>query len=384
MNRGAGLLAVGITAALGVVWTVSCASTPARPSTNTSTRNGQTSPTTGSLDDVLRAREANRSASGDSASARRSPRDVIIDEEPWTSAGRTGRVVTTPHFRLHTTVTRRLLLERAPNFVEMALASYRTALGDLPEPGARLDTFLMNSRPQWESMTRAVAGDQAETYLRIPRGGFALGSKGVYYDIGPRDTLSIAAHEGWHQYTQSTFKQPLPLWLEEGIAAYFEGFRWDRTDNTLPIFLPWSNPQRFDVLRKAHAEDRLIPLSRLLVSRPQDLIEYTDGRALTYYAQVWALAHFLREGEGSKYRADLERLLQDAASGVMARVVSERVGPRAARRSIYRRIGDAVFRAYFTEDLDAAQAEYDRFVRTVTLPGTRGAMTAGESPLADD
>jgi hypothetical protein len=266
-------------------------------------------------------------------------------------------VITTPHFRLHTTVTRSLLLERAPNFIEIALASYRTALGDLPEPGARLDTFLMNSRPQWESITRTVAGEQAETYLRIPRGGFALGGKGVYYDIGPRDTLSIAAHEGWHQYTQSTFKHPLPLWLEEGIAAYFEGFRWDRNDNTLPVFLPWSNPQRFDVLRKAHAEDRLIPLSRLLVSRPQDLIAHTDGRALTYYAQVWALAHFLREGEGAKYRAEP----RTAAAATPRRAISarrsrERVGERNARRQLYRRIGDAVFRAYFTEDLDAAQA----------------------------
>ena len=37
----------------------------------------------------------------------------------------------------------------------------------------------MGSRPQWESITRAVAGEQSETYLRIPRGGFALGGKGV-------------------------------------------------------------------------------------------------------------------------------------------------------------------------------------------------------------
>lgn len=364
--------------ALGLLCPPSCApGNEGRQSSHQTTRQSS-----GSLDDALRAREDAR-ASGPETPERRSPRALIISDEPWSYGGRSGRVITTPHFRLHTTVTRNLLLERAPNFIEIALASYRTSLGDLPEPGARLDTFLMNSRPQWESMTRTVAGAQSETYLRIPRGGFALGGKGVYYDIGPRDTLSIAAHEGWHQYTQSTFKQPLPLWLEEGIAAYYEGFRWDRTDNTLPVFLPWSNPQRFDDLRRAHAEGRLIPLTRLLVSRPQDLIEHTDGRALTYYAQVWALTHFLHEGENAKYRAELERLLQDAATGELGPTVTGRIGARAARRQIYRRVGDAVFKAYFTEDLDEAQAEYDRFVRTVTLPGTRGAMTAGESPLRD-
>ncbi len=352
--------------------TTSPVATPATPSRTT----------TGSLDEALRARAEQRERERADTPSR--PASVIVSEEDWTYAGQSGRVIVTPHFRIHTTLKRSLLLERTPDFVELALASYRSALGDLPEPGGRLDTFVMHSRAEWESITRSIAGEQAPTYLRIPRGGFALGGKGVYYDIGPRDTLSIAAHEGWHQYTQATFRHPLPLWLEEGIAAYFEGFRWDRADRTLPIFLPWSNPQRFDTLRDAVADDRLMPLGEILVSRPQDLLEHTDGRALVYYAQVWALAHFLHEGAGAKYREPLARLLLDAAEGRLFGELAQQIGQRNARRTLGRRVGDGVFRAYFNDDLDAAQREYEQFIRAATLPGTRGDMTAGRSPLIDE
>lgn len=331
----------------------------------------------GSLDTVLSSRDAGAEGARSS-----SPRDVIVSEEDWTYAGRSGRVIVTPHFRLHTTLGPSLLADRFPRFVEIALAAYRSDLGDLPEPARRLDTFVMKSRAEWESLTRQLTGPRASVYLRIPRGGYAIGGKGVFYDIGPYDTLAIAGHEGWHQYTQSTFGQPLPLWLEEGVATYFEGFRWHPADRNLPIFLPWSNPERFDTLRKLAARDRLMPLDKLLVSRPQDLIRSADGRTLAYYAQVWALTHFLHEGAGARYRGDLARLLSDAAAGRLAGTLADALGPREARRAMSRRVGDAVFRVYFNDDLAAAQAEYTRFIHAVTLPGTRHNITAGRSPIA--
>lgn len=307
---------------------------------------------------------------------------MIVSEDDWTFAGRAGRIIATPHFSLHTTIDKSLLIDRFPRFVEIALAAYHTELGDLPEPDEPMNTYLMRDRAQWESVTRSIAGPQAEIYLRIPRGGFAVGGRGVFYDIGPYDTLAIAAHEGWHQYTQSMFKHPLPLWLEEGIATYFEGFRWHPNDRTLPIFLPWSNPERFDTLRKLVATDTLIPLDELLVSRPQDLLRTPDGKTLAYYAQVWALTHFLHEGAGAKYRASLARLLNDAAAGQLGQALAQSAGPREARAALSSRVGDAAFRVYFNDDIAAAQAEYERFVKAATLPGARQDMTAGRSPVS--
>lgn len=369
-RRATGAAACVVRAIAGVCCVaaaVGCASTP-------SARRDSALPT---MEGVISGRGSHeRAPRGASPS-----RDVIVEEESWTYAGRDGVIITTPHFRLHTTVQSSLLRDRFPRFLELALASYRSALGDLPEPGRRLDSFVMQNRAQWESLTRTIAGAQAPIYLRIPRGGFAVNGKGVYYDIGAYDTFSIAGHEGWHQYTQATFRQPLPLWLEEGIAAYFEGFRWHPGDPTLPIFLPWSNPERFDMLRQIAGEDRLIPLAELLVSRPQDLLEQSDRRTLSYYAQVWALTHFLREGADARYRAGLRELLDDVAHGRLFARLEQTLGPREARRALSTRVGDAVFRVYFNADLAEAAEEYRRFVRAATLPGARHHVTAGRSPV---
>ncbi|QQS09610.1 MAG: hypothetical protein IPK69_03040 [Phycisphaerales bacterium] len=201
-------------------------------------------------------------------------------EGTWTfEDGTTGRLIATPSYRIFTTMDHGPTTDRVPRFLEQALEWYTTALGELPRPSRRMDTFLMETRSQWERLTRRSMGDDAEIYLRIQRGGFAAGGRAMYFYIGQRDTLVIAAHEGWHQYTQSTFRSPLPIWLEEGIATYMEGFRWGRRGDSLPRFSPWSNPERFDTLRAAARAGRLMSLEQLLHTAPQDLMTGGGGGA---------------------------------------------------------------------------------------------------------
>src|SRR5690606_28941593 len=129
----------------------------------------------------------------------------------------------------------------------------------------------------------------------------------------PYDTLAIAAHEGWHQYTQQTFKHQLPVWLEEGIATYMEGFR--RNDDGVLVFTPAANRERQETLRRAVRRGHLIPLNDLLTRTPQSFLGSSKETLLVYYAQVWALTNFLAEGENGRYRAALAEVLTDAAEG---------------------------------------------------------------------
>jgi hypothetical protein len=304
---------------------------------------------------------------------------LILSEEQWTFHTRPGRAIETPHFRLYTTLSDSLLLDRFPAFAERALIHYTTYLTDLPEPARRLETFLMATRPQWAEITQRVAGQNAATYLQIQRGGFAYNARAVYWDIGPHDTLAMAAHEGWHQYTQSTFKVPLPIWLEEGLGTYMEGFRWAEDDRTRPLFLPWSNPERFDTLRNLATRNELIPLQDLLTARPQDLIQTSSANTLGYYAQVWALTHFL--AETPHYRPALQQMLREHASGRALDTYLTRLGPTEARRTVTLRIGNGALRTWFTTDLEAAASEYREFVQRITEPGARQRIVAGESPL---
>jgi hypothetical protein len=180
----------------------------------------------------------------------------------------------------------------------------------------------MADRRQWEALTRQLMGNQSATYLKIERGGFASGGRAALFPLGPRDTLAIAAHEGWHQYTQRTFKSDLPPWLEEGIATYMEGIAPDPADPTRFVFAPSFNPERLDQLRRASNRGQLLPLDQLLSTTPQSLIDASPDAALTYYAQVWALTRFLRETNHRAHAPALATLLSNAARGQLAHASS--------------------------------------------------------------
>lgn len=306
--------------------------------------------------------------------------ETPVVEESWTFEESTGRLLRTPNYRVFTTVQRDFLLSRVPKFMEHALTHYTSALGQLPSPRQPMDTYLMANRPQWTRITQRVMGDQAEVYLRIQRGGFSAEGKALLYDIGQRDTFAIAAHEGWHQYTQVTFRNPLPVWLEEGLATYMEGFRWDRGAEK-PRFLPWANFERYGALRSAIAADRLIPLDRLVMSTPQELMRDNPEGALQYYAQVWALVHFLNEGEGGKYAEGLRRMLRDAASGELAPTIARKLGHRAATASINRRTGPAVLQTYMDVQPADIEAAYQEFMRAIVRSGGRDRIVNGLSPV---
>lgn len=304
--------------------------------------------------------------------------------EDWSFNGKPGRLITTPHYRVFTTQPRENVTSRLPLFLESALEHYRVAItgedAPLPYPSERLDTYILSSKGDWELLARQLLGSQAEPFLNIRRGGFAYNGRALLFDLGTFDTLAVTAHEGWHQYTQRTFRSGLPIWMEEGLATYMEGHRWSGRGGRA-TFMPWANVERFDQLRRSTARGQLLPLRDLLAARPQELISATStGPGLTYYAQVWALTHFLMEGENGKYRESLQRLVRDAASGAMERTVSRKLNNPRAGRALGARVGPAVFIAYFNEDLTAVQDEFDRFVQSVVATGSRQRIVAGESP----
>ncbi len=302
----------------------------------------------------------------------------IISREPWRFASAQGEIIRTPNYRIYTTETNSIMKDRLAVFAEYALTHYRQALTPLPRPPKRLDTYLMDNRPQWVSLTKRLLGPQGEPLLQIQRGGYASRGIGVYYDLGLYDTLAIAAHEGWHQYTQRTFADSLPIWLEEGVATFMEGHRWA---SSTPVFKPWSNIERFEHLRDAVADSMLLPLDELLSSSPQELLPRVDGSILNYYAQLWALVHFLNEGENGRYATPLRTLIADAAAGKLRKRLTTELGLRDARAAMASRTGALVFEVYFDVPLDEADKQYRAFVDRVIALESRSAIAAGRSPL---
>lgn len=310
------------------------------------------------------------------------PIDVPMTREPWTFDGAEGEVIRTVHYRLYTTERDPVIVRRIVVFLEHALTHYRSALVDLPEPPQRLDTYLLDNRAQWASLAVRIAGGAAETFTRLQRGGFATRGIGLYYDLGLYDTLAIASHEGWHQYTQRTFRSALPPLIEEGLATYMEGHGWE---SATPIFKPWANLERFEQLERAARAGRLRSLGQLARAEPGELVRSSSSveggqdALLDYYAQAWAMIHFLNEGQSGKHAGALRAMLQDAASGELARRVRGERG-RSGAAALARREAEPVLTTYFG-DLTQLDSAYQLFLDRLVAPGAREAVSGGRSPM---
>lgn len=330
-------------------------------------------------------------AGGDapSAMAARRTGTAAASIEPWKNGDRTGEKISTGNYEIKTTLRNGDLRRFLPQFAEAALVQYRTALGELPPPKSRLETYIFGSRDEWRANTRERLGDEAEQYMSLGRGGYTSRATAILYDIGPNDTLTILAHEGWHQYTQSTFEDELPVWLEEGIAAYMEGYRI-APDTGQPIFSAWRNLERFGEMRDADRRGRLIPLGELLQKSPQEFLAEGRERLLVYYAQVWALIHFLNVGLDEAHRDGLRALLRDAVDGRIGQRVIAHARSDSDRSAIRRALsrggvraipGPVLATAYFGSDIAALSERYDAFLKQITARGAGEAIWRGTSPI---
>lgn len=308
-----------------------------------------------------------------SEAVRQTP-ELTVTRAPWEFGDANGVLITTPNYRLYTTVDATTFLERLPVFYERALEHYTTSITPLPKPDRRLETFLFMTRRQWQTKTQEMLPDQAEMFSNLGRGGFTTRGTSVLYYIDrrgyPRDTFAIAAHEGWHQYTQQTFKHQLPIWLEEGLATYMEGYRQTRDSEQLPEFDPAMNYERRQTLREAVANDELISLDRILTRTPQSFLTESKDLLLTYYAQVWALTRYLDEGESDRYHASLAQILTDAAEGRLVGRMATSQFRTAGRRGVSGgRIGPPVVQEYFNPDLAEFEQGYLAYIDLLLQQG---------------
>jgi hypothetical protein len=310
-----------------------------------------------------------------------------ITVDPWTwqtpSGPVEGKILSGKHYAVRTTKSDEALPSQLVRFSEAALDHYTSAITGLPQPSKRLETYLFATRDDWSTFTKERMGNDAGTYLALGRGGYTIDGEAVLYDLGRWDTLALAAHEGWHQYTQTVFRHSLPIWLEEGVATFMEGHRWQRGEE-IPIFNPWRNYERFGELREAVRQGELIDLDEIMAGIPQGFLKSGRSKLLTYYAQVWALTHYLMEGEGGRYRPALEDLLRDAAEGRLASKVatSPNLPPGRGGRMLGTKVGRAVAVVYFNKDFAAFKKGYEDFIADITRRGSGDLVWRGQSPVS--
>jgi hypothetical protein len=276
------------------------------------------------------------------------------------NAGQDVKVIHTPHYEIFSTIQDRPdLLNRMGQLMEGAYATYRTLVPEVAPTNHPMICHLFANRLQWEQFTERHTGVNAPIYLKIGRGGYTIHDWYVAYYIGDIGTYSVSAHEGWHQFCARHFIGHLPPFLEEGLACMFENVEWD---GDLPRWNLSLNPARALSLRKAMDAHELFPLSQLITLHAGKVIGYSDIKIQAFYAQNWAFARYLWEGDNGKYRPALQRLLADTAAGTVA-------DPTGSLRRIYLPWNPAGVRPmlehYLGEDLSVTEQGYQRFMQKI-------------------
>jgi hypothetical protein len=284
-----------------------------------------------------------------------------IGIEPWSFADHQGELIKTSNFHIYTTMNDPLfqhllirVLEAAHERVSTHTPAFRSA-----KP---LDCYIFSSRSQWESYTRARAGSNAPIYLQISAGGYC--QEGVFagYDIGRDQTLSVIAHEAFHQYSWFAFKSRLPSWLEEGMATQNEAIEWVAGE---PRFKPELNTSRLTALRQALRGNSLWSLSDLLATHAGRVIKMPQASIDAYYAQLWSFVLFLQRSPS--YAPRLDALLADASAGTLTQALQGTTVTPSEIDNFTERwntiAGPVYLQKYINPDLAALEKEYLAWAR---------------------
>lgn len=117
-----------------------------------------------------------------------------------------------------------------------------------------------------------------------------------------RNTRRLIFHEAVHWHL-SALETVMPLWLTEGVAELYSTFqRTKPTTFTVGADLPEYVSQL--------KSQKPLPLSQLIRIDRSSLLYNEGTRASIFYAQSWALAHFLFFGEDSPGQAAVKRYLE--------------------------------------------------------------------------
>jgi len=115
-------------------------------------------------------------------------------------------------------------------------------------------------------------------------------------------------HEYVHQLTGDNVRD-LPLWFREGIAEYYSTFEVTDGDRKVSLGKPIAN--HVYLLR----ENRFLPLTTLF-SVSHNSPEYNERQKQgVFYAESWALVHYLMMGDNGKHHSKLVQFLNLLASG---------------------------------------------------------------------
>ncbi len=142
-------------------------------------------------------------------------------------------------------------------------------------------------------------------------GGYFMGGEDLNHillTVENRDgNFQVIQHEYVHLLMADSLGT-LPPWVSEGIAEFYSSFSTTPDGRTAQIGVPHAG-------HVLHLRETFLPL-QALVSATRESSHYNErDKKGTFYAESWALVHYLLLGQSLKYRPQAGALVAALASG---------------------------------------------------------------------
>jgi hypothetical protein len=134
--------------------------------------------------------------------------------------------------------------------------------------------------------------------------------------------VTVLQHEGFHQFAFHFIGQHIPIWVNEGLAQYFEDARIQGREMELGRV----SKKRVRHLEQAYRQEKLLGLSKVLglsMRQWNRILSASPRSSQRLYAQAWSMVYFLIHGENGKYREPFRRYLHLLAAGKTSRQAAE-------------------------------------------------------------
>lgn len=170
--------------------------------------------------------------------------------------------------------------------------------------------------------TRVVVFRDKKTFDRFKpiewAAGFFQPGEDINYialtaDGGESGNFQTIFHEYTHFLVDNSMgRANIPPWLNEGIAEYYEQFL---IENDQKVTLGASHAANLQILRRGE----FIPFETFFATDYYTLHKQSKESAQLFYAQSWALVHYLLQGGGAARRALFDRFVEQLLRGTKAK-----------------------------------------------------------------
>ena len=221
------------------------------------------------------------------------------------AAENTWREIRSPHFRVLTDASEHDGRMVASEFEQMRYVFVLLFKREQIESGAPLtiiaarnsDTFSKLEPVAWKASNGNVAG--------LFRRGWEKQSAITRMDTWGDQNQVVIYHEYAHSILHANAHW-LPTWLDEGLAEFYGYTHFEQ--NRILVGYP---SRRMGVLKNA----TLIPVSTMLTTR-NPLFGHDDQRAQLFYAESWAMVHYMQFGFGDASGSKLLAFLRELGAQV--------------------------------------------------------------------